>query len=479
MLASPVRGSRTGWGGDVVDHSGAQRGHDEPTQAPSSPANRVDALTGLRAVAVLLVVGTHAAFATGKLTHGYVGLIYARLEIGVPIFFVLSGFLLFGPWVRAAASGTAPPMVDRYALRRVRRVMPAYVVTVLLVFVVFQFFTPGPNPGQTWLGLFRYLTLTQIYTDNYLSTFAHHGLSQMWSLAVEAAFYAALPLLAYLLLVVVCDRRWRPGLLLTGLAALATVSPIWLTVLHTTDWLPNSAGMWLPAHLAYFVGGMMLAVAQAIGVRCYAWTVIPLALVTYLIASTPIAGDVTISPEGLWEPLTKTVLYATIATLVVAPLALGDRGRYARLLSSRPMVKLGEISYEIFLLHVVVMAIAMDAVLRWPLFTGSIVGLFTVTLVITIPLAWQLRRRANPETRQVPPARHQFGPWRSRRSPDCAVAYRIIDRTFLDATSPTPPSRRPSRTPRSIARSTAAGTAHSPPAATPSAARSPAPEMQT
>jgi peptidoglycan/LPS O-acetylase OafA/YrhL len=206
--------------------------------------------------------------------------------------------------------------------------------------------------------------------------------------------------LAYLLLVVVCDRRWRPGLLLTGLAALAMVSPIWLTVAHTTDWLPNSAGMWLPAHLVYFVGGMMLAVAQAVGVRCHAWTVIPLAVVTYLIASTPITGDVTMSPEPLWEPLTKTVLYAAIATLVVAPLALGDRGWYARLLSSRPMVKLGEISYEIFLLHVVVMAIAMDAVLQWPLFTGSMMGLFTVTLAITIPLAWQLRRRTTPEIRQ-------------------------------------------------------------------------------
>ena len=63
----------------------------------------------MRAVAALLVVGTHAAFATGKLTHGYVGAIYARLEIGVAIFFVLSGFLLFRPWVLAAAAGGSPP----------------------------------------------------------------------------------------------------------------------------------------------------------------------------------------------------------------------------------------------------------------------------------------------------------------------------------------------------------------------------------
>ena len=149
MLASPstqVRASRTFSGGDVVGPYVPRHSQDEPT-------NRVAALTGLRALAVLLVVGTHAAFGTGKLTHGYVGLVYARLEIGVPIFFVLSGFLLFGPWVRAAAAGSAPPLVGRYAWRRVRRVMPAYLVTVLLVFVVYQFFSAGPNPGHTWMGL--------------------------------------------------------------------------------------------------------------------------------------------------------------------------------------------------------------------------------------------------------------------------------------------------------------------------------------
>ena len=74
----------------------------------------------------------------------------------------------------------------------------------------------GPNPGHTWMGLFRNLTFTQIYTDHYLFTYLHQGLTQMWSLAVEVAFYVALPALAYLLLVVLCRRRWRPALLLVG-----------------------------------------------------------------------------------------------------------------------------------------------------------------------------------------------------------------------------------------------------------------------
>ena len=86
-------------------------------------------------MAALLVVATHAAYTTGKYTHGYVGLVHARMEIGVPIFFVLSGFLLFRPWVKATVAGSDWPSVRRYAWHRVRRIMPAYAVTVVAAYV--------------------------------------------------------------------------------------------------------------------------------------------------------------------------------------------------------------------------------------------------------------------------------------------------------------------------------------------------------
>jgi len=104
-----------------------------------SKPERVASLTGIRAVAALLVMLTHAAYTTGRYNHGYVGLVYSRMEIGVAIFFVLSGFLLFGPWVKAAASGGEPPSVRRYAWHRVRRIMPAYLVTVLVAYAVYHF----------------------------------------------------------------------------------------------------------------------------------------------------------------------------------------------------------------------------------------------------------------------------------------------------------------------------------------------------
>jgi peptidoglycan/LPS O-acetylase OafA/YrhL len=358
-----------------------------------SGVDRVASLTGIRAVAALLVLGTHAAYTTGKYTHGYFGLICSRLEIGVPIFFVLSGFLLFRPWIKSAATAGSSPSVSSYAWHRVRRIMPAYAVTVLAAYVVYQFHSLKPNPGHTWIGLFRNLTLTQIYTGNYLGNYLHQGLTQMWSLSVEAAFYLVLPALAYLLLTLLCRGRWQPVRLLAGLGGLALISPAWLTLVHTNDWLPNVARLWLPSYLAWFVAGMILAVLQAMGVVCYALVAIPLAVISYLIAATPIGGAPTTAPTGLAEAVIKSTFYAAIAALAVAPLALGgNQGWYAGVLASRPMVWLGEISYEIFLVHLITMDFAMVELVRYRIYTGSMTVLFVVTLVVTIPPAWLLHR---------------------------------------------------------------------------------------
>ena len=355
-----------------------------------SSGDRAAALTGLRAVAALMIVGTHAAYGTGQLSHGFVGALYARLEIGVPIFFVLSGFLLFRPWVRASANGTRHPLVGRYARRRLRRIAPAYVATVLIAYLIYQFRDAGPNPGHTWMGLLQHLTLTQIYSPVYFFVM-HQGLTQTWSLAVEFAFYAALPLMAAFLLRVLCKGSWRPGLLLAGLAGLAALTPAWLWMQSATDWLPSSAGMWLPAHLLYFVCGMALAVLHVVGLRVRPIIAGALAVLSYLVVSMPIAGNVDVDVT-LGQTFLKVALYSVFASAVVAPLVLDGGNGYSRQLSAAPIVWLGKISYEVFLLHVIVMEVASASILQWRVFTGSMPVLFAVTLVMTVPLAWLLHR---------------------------------------------------------------------------------------
>jgi peptidoglycan/LPS O-acetylase OafA/YrhL len=274
--------------------------------------------------------------------------------------------------------------------------MPAYVSTVLFAYVLYHYHEAGPNPGHSWLGLFRNLTLTQIYCNGYLGKYLHQGLTQMWSLAVEAAFYVVLPLLAYLLLVVLCHRRWQPKLLVGALLGLSLISQAWLVLVHTDHWFPDGARLWLPTYLAWFLAGMLLTVLQEMGVRCYAFAAIPLAVISYFIVATPIGGAPTTSPASLNEALVKTAFYAAIAALAVAPLALHAnaplQGWYSQLLASRPMVWLGEISYEIFLIHLITMEFAMDYIVRARVYTGSMLYLFVATVAVTIPFAWLLHR---------------------------------------------------------------------------------------
>ncbi|MET0699921.1 MAG: acyltransferase, partial [Mycobacterium sp.] len=180
--------------------------------------------------------------------------------------------------------------------------------------------------------------------------------------------------------------------LVAGIAGLALITPAWIMLVHWTAWLPDGARLWLPTYLLWFLGGMLLAVLQAMGARCYAFVALPVAVVSYFIASTPIAGEPTTSPAEVSEAIFKSVFYVVIATLMIAPAALGDHGWYTRMLATRPMVWLGEISYEIFLVHLIVMEIAMVEVMRQPVYTGSGWSLFAVTMLLTIPFAWLLHR---------------------------------------------------------------------------------------
>jgi peptidoglycan/LPS O-acetylase OafA/YrhL len=170
------------------------------------------------------------------------------------------------------------------------------------------------------------------------------------------------------------------------------ISPTWVVLVHTDHWFPDGARLWLPTYLAWFLGGMLLAVLQAMRVRCYAFAAVPLAVICYFIVATPIGGAPTTSPASTPEAVVKTVFYTVIATLAVAPLALEGRGWYWQVLASRPMVWLGEISYEIFLIHLVTMEYAMVYIVRAHVYTGPMLYLFVATLVVTIPLAWLLHR---------------------------------------------------------------------------------------
>ena len=77
--------------------------------ARTGRATRFPAFDGIRAVAALAVLTTHVAQANGTNTHSRIGAFTARLDVGVAVFFLISGFLLYRPFVVARLAGSPAP----------------------------------------------------------------------------------------------------------------------------------------------------------------------------------------------------------------------------------------------------------------------------------------------------------------------------------------------------------------------------------
>ncbi|AZG46752.1 acyltransferase family protein [Gordonia insulae] len=356
-------------------------------------AARIPSLTGIRTIAALSVCLTHAAFWTGHYTDDYVGRLLSRFEVGVAIFFVLSGYLLFSPWIAALAEQRSMPSVSRYLGHRARRILPAYWLTVIAVYALYLVYEPpdASPTGAGWSGFIRNMTLTQVYGFGHL----HSGLTQMWSLAAEVVFYLLLPVIAWVL-VVICRRRWRPDLLVVGLLALMTVSPIWSVIVAGSTGISPTARLWAPAFLGWFVAGMLLAVCTRLIRRWDATISVAVAAGAFLLSGAAIAGEPTITPTTASATIVKHLLYAVIAVALIGPLAMREQSDWwARLCGSRPMVWLGDISYEFFLVHVVVLEVVMD-VLGFGVFGGSTPVAFVVTTAVSVPVAWALHRVTRP-----------------------------------------------------------------------------------
>ena len=134
----------------------------------------------MRACAAVGVVVTHVAFQTGH-TGGIAGRLFGRFDLAVAVFFALSGFLLWRGHAAAARGLRTVPPTGHYLRSRIVRIMPGYLVAVVVILTLL----PDAKADLTvWLAN---LSLTQIYVPLTLTA----GLTQMWSLSVEVAFYLA------------------------------------------------------------------------------------------------------------------------------------------------------------------------------------------------------------------------------------------------------------------------------------------------
>jgi len=347
---------------------------------------RFPALDGLRAVGALAVLGTHIGFHSGDALHGPFAGLLARLDVGVAIFFAISGFLLYRPWVVAWFEETEPPLVLPYLRNRALRILPALWVVVLLASLVVPH-----DRAVSWVVYLRHATLTQIYAHDPPAD----GLTQLWSLATEVVFYLLLPLLAKLL--TGYERptrrsvRWR----LAVLATFTLLGPAWMAGVNAGK--HAIAGLWLPGYLGWFAAGMALAlwqVARSSGrlgpsaldmLTKLPGTVWAAAVALLVIASTPVAGPFSLIAPTAGQAFTRSLLYTAIAACVIFP-AVTPTARTAKVLGGRVGHIAGDISYGVFLYHLIVLSL-VERLIGFELFHGQLALLFFSTLAGSAALA--------------------------------------------------------------------------------------------
>lgn len=151
--------------------------------------NRLPGLDLLRSVAIVWVMLFHS-FLVGGLGPDFEWL--SRFGwAGVDIFFVLSGYLIGGQWLRPLQRGEAPSF-RRFYQRRAWRILPAFAV-VLAFYVLAPEWREAPGLQPGW----QFAT----FTMNLLIDYTHNqAFSHAWSLCVEEHFYLSFPLLAWWLM---------------------------------------------------------------------------------------------------------------------------------------------------------------------------------------------------------------------------------------------------------------------------------------
>ncbi|WP_432889079.1 acyltransferase family protein [Kribbella sp. CA-245084] len=347
---------------------------------------RFPALDGLRAIGALAVLTTHVGFHTGASLNGPFAGLLARLDVGVAIFFAISGFLLCRPHVAAWFDGTPRPRTAPYLRNRALRILPALWIAVVLAALLMPH-----SADVTWVIYLRHATLTQIYLDGPPAD----GLTQLWSLSTEVAFYLLLPLLARLLTGHGRPSRRGVAVRLFALAVPVLVGPVWMASITATG--HPRAGLWLPGYVGWFAVGMGFAlwqVARQHGVLStptletlanVPGTVWTAAVALLLIATTPLAGPYNLTAPSAGQAFMKTLLYTAIAACALFP-ALTPTPRSARVLGGRAGHVAGDISYGVFVYHLIVLGL-VERVTGYTLFSGRFLLLFLPTLVISALVA--------------------------------------------------------------------------------------------
>jgi peptidoglycan/LPS O-acetylase OafA/YrhL len=326
----------------------------------TSRAPRFPLFDSLRAIAALSIVLLHALWYAGAFEGDAIRDYAGRLDVGVTVFFAISGFLLYRPFVQAHVAGEDPLSARAYAWRRFLRIVPAYWVLLAVVAVVLG--TGGIAQAAAFL---------QLYDGEGISP----ALGPTWTLCVEVSFYAFLPLFA------VAVRRLARGAAdvlrveIAAVAGLIALSVLYKLALFASGALDGVTVLdydliaSLPGSLDQFAAGMLLACLSVRAAERDEESGSGAGALPWLVAAGAFVLSANVGlPAGLYadftpaEWLTRNLLYVVVAVGLVLPAIFGDpdRGAVRRLLGWRPLLWTGLVSYGLYLYHVPVSVQARD-----------------------------------------------------------------------------------------------------------------------
>ena len=311
----------------------------------AGPAH-IRVLDGLRGIAVLLVVLYHYWLHSGfwKPVESLEFLQFNGM-FGVELFFFISAFCLFFPHAKAMAGLGPPPTLRHYAGRRAIKILPSYLLCLLVCGTVLGAISPAAGPAD-WA-----LHLTFLHNLRPETTGSFNGV--FWSLAVEVQFYVVFPLLAR------AARRF-PLLTVTGMVGVALGYRAWART-WPIPVLPRWDNM-LPGYLDLFALGMLAAYlvvlirrrAAAAQRMAPAFTVLALAATTALLIMFRWVFELRFEPglPVVWQSCNRQ--YLAVLLLCVTVPSVYALEVWQRILANRVLVFLSTISYNLYLWHLVI-----------------------------------------------------------------------------------------------------------------------------
>jgi peptidoglycan/LPS O-acetylase OafA/YrhL len=331
-------------------------------------ARRFPALDGLRAIAVMLVMslhaGAHSDFPIWAIVDG---------GKGVPIFFVLSGFLITTLLVREEEARGRVSLKAFY-VRRIMRLTPLYYL-VLCAYLLLIFASHTPEAMERRVEMMKKLPFFIFYMSEYATFHATVPVfGQAWSLGIEEKFYLAWPSLAFVLL---ARFRARLGAAL-GLAVILS-AVAFAGVLENVVFGKSYGALFVGCALALALNDRRgFARLRFLGQRSVQTVIFVLGAVFQLLP--------------LFKDVRETPLYSLAAAIVIGSAAIGERSIWQKVLSSRAMTYIGQRSYAIYLIHVLCTHV-VDKSAVFPLHTtvGSL-GAFAATLGLSLVIAELLYR---------------------------------------------------------------------------------------